>query len=58
MLKCNVTKKLQVVRGGFEDYEEIARFYYRKGRQRADIGRRMTEDGRKEKDDGRKTSGL
>jgi nucleoside diphosphate kinase len=29
---CSVVKKLQIVRGGFEDYKKLARFHYRDSR--------------------------
>ena len=32
MRRCSVIKKLQIVRGGFEDYKKLARFHYRDSR--------------------------
>jgi hypothetical protein len=32
MRNCSVIKKLQIVRGGFEDYKKLARFHYRDSR--------------------------
>lgn len=32
MWRCSVIKKLQIVRGDFEDYKKLARFHYRDNR--------------------------
>lgn len=31
MKSCSVTKDLQIVRGGFDDYKQLSRFHYREG---------------------------
>jgi len=35
MKSCSVTKDLQIVRGGFDDYKQLSRFHYREGSGRA-----------------------
>jgi hypothetical protein len=34
MRECSVTKKMEIVRGGIEDYKQLARYHYRSGAAR------------------------